>query len=104
MKSAKRGKTISRAEVSNVSEHGLWLLVGGRELFLAFEHFPWFRDASLKQVFDVELAAAGHLYWRELDLDLSVASIETPADFPLVAKVRERAPRWAGRKTSRRAK
>jgi hypothetical protein len=94
MKSAKRGKSISRAEVANVSQHGFWLLVDGRELFLAFEHFPWFRDASVSALFAVVLAGPGHVHWPELDVDLTLESIEHPERFPLVSRVRERAPTW----------
>jgi hypothetical protein len=48
MTSAKLGKRTSEVEVTNVSSHGFWLLIGDTERFLAFEHFPWFRDASIK--------------------------------------------------------
>ena len=47
MKSAKLGKRTSEVEVTNVSEHGFWLLLRGQERFLAFEHFPWFQSAFL---------------------------------------------------------
>ena len=99
MKSAKRGKSTSRAEVTNVSEHGCWLLVEGRELFLAFEHFPWFRDASVNGLFAVVLAGPGHLHWPELDIDLALDSIEHPERFPLVSRVRKRPPTWRRGKT-----
>lgn len=103
MKSAKPGKSTSRAEVTNVSEHGLWLLVEGRELFAPFEHFPWFRDVSVAKLFRVELASRGHLYWPELDVDLAVDSIEHPERFPLVSKVREKAPALRNSKRTRRS-
>jgi hypothetical protein len=73
-------------EVTNVSQHGLWLMVGDEELFLPFEHFPWFRDASIAKISVVERQTADHLYWPLLDIDLSVESIRTPGDFPLVAR------------------
>jgi hypothetical protein len=34
---------ISAVEVTNVSQHGLWLLIHEKEIFLPFEKFPWFR-------------------------------------------------------------
>jgi len=74
-------------EVTNVSRHGLWLLVADEELFLPFEHFPWFREASIEKISVVERHTADHLYWPLLDIDLSVASIRNPAAFPLVARV-----------------
>jgi len=88
MRSAHRGKLTSVVEVGNVSAHGLWLLLGDRELFLPFDKFPWFRDASIVQLTRVEVVSATHLYWPNLDVDLDVESIEHPERFPLVGKVR----------------
>ena len=75
------GTSTFPVEVTNVSRHGLWLLVGDEELFLPFEHFPWFRDASIEKISDIELPTADHLYWPLLDIDVSVASIRTPDAF-----------------------
>lgn len=80
------GTSTFPVEVTNVSRHGLWLLVGDEELFLPFEHFPWFRDASIERISVVERHTADHLYWPLLDIDLSVESIRTPNAFPLVAR------------------
>src|SRR4051812_6131095 len=85
MKSAVRGSNTSPTEVTNVSAHGFWLFVGDRELFVAFEHFPWFRDASIRAITNVELPSPHHLYWPDLDIDLAVESIEHPERFPLVS-------------------
>ena len=88
MRSAQRGKRTSVVEVGNVSEHGLWLMLGDRELFLPFDKFPWFRNAPIAQLVKVELLSTNHLYWPDLDVDLAVESIEHPERFPLVSKVR----------------
>ena len=80
------GTSTFPIEVTKVSRNGLWLLVGDEELFLPFEHFPWFRDASMKKISVVERQTADHLYWPLLDIDASVESIHTPDAFPLVAK------------------
>jgi hypothetical protein len=85
-KSANIGADISKVEVLNVSPHGFWLLIGGRGLFLAFDHFPWFRSATLRQLFAIELLHGDHLYWPELDVDLDLERIQHPENFPLVAK------------------
>jgi hypothetical protein len=71
-------------EVTNVSRHGLWMLVKDKEYFLSYEQFPWFKDARLSQVLDVELLHGFHLHWPALDVDLEVASLEHPEGFPLV--------------------
>ncbi len=85
MTSALLGNNISEAEVTNVSKHGFWLLLGDEELFVGFSEFPWFADAPIRQLMNVELPSPHHLYWPELDVDLDVESIRNPAAFPLVA-------------------
>ncbi|MBI1389134.1 MAG: DUF2442 domain-containing protein [bacterium] len=80
------GKTISAAEVTNVSRHGIWLLAGGRELFMPHEDFPWFQDAPIKSVLNMEEPAPGHFHWPDLDVDLTAEIIEHPERFPLKAK------------------
>ena len=81
------GTSTLPVEVTNVSRHGLWILVSDEELFLPFEHFPWFRDASIEKISVVERHTSDHLYWPLLDIDLSVESIRTPNAFPLVSKI-----------------
>ncbi|MGA3213950.1 MAG: DUF2442 domain-containing protein [Terriglobales bacterium] len=88
MKSAMPGPSISAAEISNISTHGFWLLIEERELFVPFSDFPWFRDASIGALLQVELPSPHHLYWPELDVDLAVESIEHPEKFPLVSRAR----------------
>ena len=78
--------TVTSAEVTIISEHGFWVFTGGRELLLPFEEFPWFRDASVGAILRVEEPHPGHLYWPDLDIDLSVASIENPGQFPLKSR------------------
>ena len=86
MKSARPGPSISGVELANVSQHGLWLLVDGQEHFLPFDAFPWFRNATVAQLSRIERPAPGHLRWPELDIDLSLRSIEHPEDYPLVSR------------------
>ena len=81
------GKHTSAAELTNVSAHGMWLLVDAREVFLAFEAFPWLRDASIAQLARIERPAPDHLRWPDLDVDLSIDSIDHPERYPLVSGV-----------------
>jgi len=53
MKSVKLGKRTSPVEVTNVSVHGFWMLIEGKEHFLSFENFPWFKDAAIAQLVNV---------------------------------------------------
>ncbi|MBS3962968.1 MAG: DUF2442 domain-containing protein [Methylomonas sp.] len=87
MTSAALGTSISPVEVTNISQYGLWLLLGDEELFLPFSEFPWFRNASVENILHVEHPSSNHLYWPELDIDLDVESIRHPEKFPLVSQV-----------------
>lgn len=89
MKSAGLGqRTFPPAEVTNVSPHGFWIFVGERELFMAFKEFPWFREASVREITNVQLPSPHHLYWPDLDIDLAVESIEHPDRFPLISQAK----------------
>lgn len=80
------GIVNSGAEVTSISRHGLWLLLGDEELFVPFEQFPWFKKATVEQIMQVEWPTADHLYWPLMDVDLSVASIRNPSAFPLMSR------------------
>lgn len=79
------GIATSGAEVTNVSAHGFWLLLGDEELSVPFAQFPWFKKATIEQLLAVERPTENHLYWPELDIDLSVESLRNPDAFPLVS-------------------
>jgi hypothetical protein len=74
------------AEVTNISKHSLWVLVGDEKMFLPFTHFPWFKSVLLEAVLHVERPSLDHLYWPILDVDLTLESMRHPEKFPLVAK------------------
>lgn len=92
MKSATLGKGTSRAEVTNITPFGVWLLILGVEKFLPFNDFPWFRSASVENICHVELPSDNHLYWPALDIDLAVESIDHPERYPLISKTGWQAP------------
>ena len=86
MKAKPPGKSTSEVEVTNISQHVFWILLQGRELFVPFSEFPWFRSATIDAILKVELPYPRHLYWPALDVDLAVESLEHPERFPLVSK------------------
>lgn len=86
MKFVQRGKSTSDVEVTNVSQHGFWIFIGGREVYASFRDFPWFEDASIGELTAVELPGPGHLYWPRLDIDLAVDSLDHPDRYPLVSR------------------
>lgn len=88
MRSSRPGTSISAVELSKISPDGIEILVDGRTLCLPFEEFPWFRAAAPTQLARIERSDAEHLYWPELDVDLTLDSIEHPDRYPLVSRVR----------------
>ncbi|HEY5063041.1 MAG TPA: DUF2442 domain-containing protein [Gemmatimonadaceae bacterium] len=81
------GSATLAVEITHVSRHGFWLLLDNEELLVSFADFPWFRQATIDQLLNVERPTPNHLYWPQLDVDLSVRSVRDPSAFPLVARV-----------------
>ena len=86
MSLSQHGSSISAVEVTNISAHGVWLLAHGKELFMSYDDFPWFRDQSVKSITNVEEPSPGHFYWPDIDVDVTEEIIENPEKFPLKAK------------------
>jgi hypothetical protein len=74
----------AEVEVLNISKHGFWLMIHGREYYLPFDDFPWFRNATIGEILAVELLRPDHLYWPALDVDLHLDSLQHPEQYPLV--------------------
>ena len=62
MSSKQRGIGTSGVEVTGISAHGVWLLIGKEEVFLSYEDFPWFKDTSVGKILNV---TPGHFYWPD---------------------------------------
>ena len=83
MKLAERGTNTSSVEVSNISPHGVWLYVKGKEYFLSYKDFPWFKNARLSEIQNVRLIHGHNLRWEDLDIDLALESLDRPDRYPL---------------------
>ncbi len=70
-------------EVVSVSPHGIWLYVRGKEYFLPYEEFPWFKDARLSDIYSVRLIHGRFLRWEALDVELALDSLDHPDRYPL---------------------
>lgn len=77
------GTATSPVEVLEISRSGFRILVDGRELLVSFDEFPWFRAASAEAIRHVDRPHPHHLRWPDLDVDLTVESIENPERYPL---------------------
>jgi hypothetical protein len=80
-----RGTSTSGVELIGRNENGVRFAVDGRERFLPFEQFPWFRDASVEQLANVRRPVPDHIEWPALDVDLHLRSIDDPPAYPLVS-------------------
>ena len=80
------GAATSAPEVTNIEKLGFWIFLDNRELFLPYEEFPWFHDATVAMILDVERPHPDHLRWPQLDVDLTIDSIEHPEKYPLQAR------------------
>lgn len=80
------GAATLEAEVTNISAHGFWVLLGDEELPVPYALFPWFKGATVEQIVGVQRPTENHLYWPALDVDLSVESLRNPDAFPLVSR------------------
>ncbi len=86
MSSLAHGNSTLAVEITNISTHGVWLLTQEKELFMAYEDFPWFVEQSVGSIVNVEEPSPGHYYWPDLDVDLTAEMIEHPERFPLRAE------------------
>lgn len=89
------GKDASAVEIVNISPFGVWIYVDGREHFMDYDRYPWFREAKVGEIINVRRVNVDHLYWPELDVDLSIDALETPSSHPLVDKSHPRKVRKA---------
>lgn len=79
-------KTKQQTEVINISPFGLWVLSNGKEYFIDYNDYPVFKNASIRQIADVESDFFGNLHWKELDADIELEALENPEKFNLVYK------------------
>lgn len=86
MKLKEHGKSTSILEVTHIDRMGFWIFDGTKERYLSFSDFPWFMDASIKAITNVKEESTNHLYWPDLDVDLTLDMIDNPEAYPLQYK------------------
>lgn len=55
------GAATLEAEVTHISAHGFWPLLGDEELAVPFTEFPCFKSATVEQITTVERPTENHL-------------------------------------------
>lgn len=86
MKSLKNGKDIS-VSIENITSFGVWLFVKGKEYFLKYKDYPYFKDQAIKSIQKIKLLHDYHLYWPDLDVDLEIDNLEHPEKYPLKTRI-----------------
>jgi len=83
MKLSALGKSTSQVKIQEISKHGIWIYVKGREYFLLYKDYPWFKEAKISEVYNVQLLHGMHLHWPDLDVDLELEALQYPEKYPL---------------------
>jgi len=52
----------SDSEVTNISPFGIWVLVKGEEFFIDYNEYPFFSNASIKAIANLEADLDGNLH------------------------------------------
>ena len=52
-----------------INAHGILLFVGGKEYYLSYDRYPWFRNAKVSDVLDVTIPDEDSLRWDAIDVD-----------------------------------
>ncbi|MEI6900482.1 MAG: DUF2442 domain-containing protein [Bacteroidota bacterium] len=84
MNSSISGTAISACSITNINELGFWILVDEKEYFVIFEHYPGFKDASVRKILNVHFSPPEQLYWKDLDIDIELPALTNPEQFPLI--------------------
>jgi len=86
-------KKISTANGTNTSvkvhaivANGITIEVQGKVYFLPYDSNPWFENAKVADVFNIEPVGRTGVRWDALDVDLAIDSLIHPEKYPLFAR------------------
>ncbi len=72
----------NNVEVTRVSSRGIWLKAHDQKYFLSYYDFPWFKNKPMQAVLHVEESSPGEFFWPEINVNLGVATLESPHRHP----------------------
>jgi len=81
----KDGQNTS-VKVHAIVANGITIEVLGSTYFLPYNSNPWFKNAKVSDVFNVEMLGNMGIRWENLDVDLAIDSLKYPERYPLIAK------------------
>ena len=72
-----------------INAQGIMICVNGQDFFLSYNRIPWLREASIKDVLNVQMCGNDAVEWPTLDIDLEIDSLRHPERYPLLIKRNE---------------
>ena len=78
--------TSTLAKVLTITSGGVLIEIEEGEFFLPYSRVPWFKNAPVSDVLNVEMNGKRSIRWNKLDVDLEIESLLHPEKYPLVAK------------------
>ena len=69
-----------------INAQGIMICVNGQDFFLSYNRIPWLREASIKDVLNVQMCGNDAVEWPTLDIDLEIDSLRHPERYPLLIK------------------
>ena len=78
--------TNTSVKVHAIVANGITIEVYGNIYFLPYNSNPWFENAKVTDVFNIEPVGCTGVRWDALDVDLSIDSLTHPEKYPLIAK------------------
>ena len=87
MKNGSENNTSNTSvSVLMINGQGIMITVGGLDYFLSYNRIPWMREASIKDVLNVQMCGDEAIEWPALDVDLEIESLRHPERYPLLIK------------------
>ena len=72
--------------VRSIMPDGIFISVSGNDYYVSYDRLPWFKNASVSDIFNVKMCGNEGIRWEALDVDLEIDSLKYPERYPLVMK------------------
>ncbi len=67
------------ADVLMINNQGLMINVMGNDYFISYNRAPWFKDAKISDVLNVQMEGRNAIVWPTLDVDFEIESLNIPS-------------------------
>ena len=85
-KNSKKNTERTSVSVRSIMPDGIFLTVCENDYYVSYSRLPWFREAKIMDIFNVEMIGDYAVRWDTLDVDLEIDSLKHPERYPLVMK------------------